>query len=146
MYGADLKIGDHEIDAKDTLEKNGARYLHTSSRSTTKKASKMEAAEKMVNLIRGDGAFTNEHVRMNRELAEYNKTTLNLQEDRIDTSRLSATCSRYLAQMSAFAAQFLQDKPNYDPDFDFLAEVCVSFCFRPKSVSIRSMLCSSVYA
>ena len=83
----------------------------------------MEAAEKMVNLIKGEGAFTNEQVRMNRELAEYNKTTFNLHDDRIDKRQLSSDCQAYLAKMSTMAAEFLANKTSYDPDYDHLAEV-----------------------
>lgn len=124
MYGSDLKICDHEIRKEDTFEKDDVIYLRTTARSTAKKASKLEAAEKMLNLIRGEGAYTNEQAKMNRELAEYNKTTFNMQKDRIDVRRLSEKTTRYLGQMSSFAAEFLQDKPNYNPDYDYLAEVC----------------------
>ena len=141
MDGPDLKIHTGEIAEKNKLEKNGLVYLRTSARCTNKKASKIEAAEKMINLIRGEGAFTNEEARMNRQLAEYNKMTFNLTDDRIDGNRVSRECRAYLAEMSRTAFEFLADKPNYDPDFDYLAEVCypglgfcLGFCLRVYAV------------
>ena len=107
--------------------KNEMTYLKTSAKTTKKKTSKMEAAEKMLNLIRGNGAFTNEEVKLNRELAEYKETAFSLKEDQIDKNRVSKVHQDYLAQMIAIVEQFLEDKPNYDPDFDFLAEVGLLF-------------------
>lgn len=74
LYSVDLKIHNKPIEDNDKIIKNELEYLKTTARSTKKKTSKMEAAEKMLNLIRGDGAFTNEEVKMNRELAEYRET------------------------------------------------------------------------
>lgn len=123
LYSVDLKIHNKPIEDNDKIIKNELEYLKTTARSTKKKTSKMEAAEKMLNLIRGDGAFTNEEVKMNRELAEYRETAFNLKEDQIDKNRISKEYQDYLAQMISIASNFLEDKPNYDPDYDFLAEV-----------------------
>lgn len=105
------------------VTKNEMVYLKTSAKSSKKKTSKMEAAEKMLNLIRGDGAFTNEEVKLNQELSEYRETAFSLKEDQIDKNVISREYQDYLAQMIAIVDKFLEDKPNYDPDFDFLAEV-----------------------
>ena len=126
LYGADLKIHDKPIEEKDKVVKNEMLYLKTSARSTKKKTAKMEAAEKMLNLIKGNGAFTNEEVKLNRELAEYRETTFNVENDQIDEKRISKEYQGYLAQIIAIATKYLEDKPNYDPDYDFLAEVSSS--------------------
>lgn len=123
LYGVDLKIHDKPIEDKDLVYKDDLVYLKTSARSTKKKASKMAAAEKMLNLIKGEGAFTNEEARLNRELAAYRETEFNLKEDLIDMNQITKEYQGYLAQIVTIASNFLADKPNYDPDYDYLAEV-----------------------
>lgn len=124
LYEADLKkIHNKKIEEKDTVTKGELVYLRTTARTTKKKTSKTKAAEKMLNLIRGEGAFTNEEARLNRKLAECRATELKVKEDQIDMNRISKEYQDYLIQMTSYASDFLEDKPNYDPDYDFLAEV-----------------------
>ena len=125
LHGPDLKI--RTEDFKDCVRKNDLLYLKSSSRSTKKKTAKMEAAEKMVNLLRGLGAHTNKEVEINNELQKFKDTSLCLKEDKTDNSGLSIQYQAILAIIAGKAVDFLKDKPDYNNDYDYLAEVCIYF-------------------
>lgn len=127
------------VDPKNCFKKGDCEYLKTSSRTTKKKTSKTEAAEMMVNLLKGNGAYTNEQVEMNKQLQEFEES-LNAKKDVIEKDKISRDYQAILTKMIRAAIEFMADKPKYDEDYDFLAEVkqlvafvskvcfCFSFC------------------
>lgn len=122
LLGPDLKIRPDDL-TRNSIKKDGSIYLKTSSRSTKKKTSKMEAAEKMVNLLKGKGANTNEEVKKNLELKEFQDKTFSLKKDIIDKYDINQEFYNVLVDVIDTATEFLKDKPKYDPDYCFLSEV-----------------------
>lgn len=120
----DLKLRNVPEDCR--VEKNDLVYLKTYSKSTKKKTSKMEAAEKMVNLLKGDGPFTNEEVKQNKQLREFEEG-LNVKDDMVNKDLISKMYRDVLSKIIKSAIQFMnidkEDKKSYNPDYDFLAEI-----------------------
>lgn len=121
LLSTDLKVRKEDLE-KNSIRKEGYVFLRTNAKSTKKKTAKMDAAERMVNMLRGHGAYTNEEVEQNKELKEFHEKTFAKTKDIIDRESVGQYFD-VLDNIIDYAVDYLKDKPKYDPDYDFLSEM-----------------------
>lgn len=99
---------------RNSVKRDNLVFLKTSCRSAKKKVAKLESAEKMINLIKGFGAKTNE------ELLTNDSNDFQSEMAKIETYTIDL---KTMTKIFDAASNFLKDKTEYDPVYDFFAMV-----------------------